>query len=125
MAFQVGKLPALEFKAVFVAAMEDGILPHNRSLFEDGSTENQDALEEERRLMYVAMTRASDRLYLTSAMSRRGQGTLPSRFIDELPEECLVRSSVEEERSRVSNPYAPILRRNGTGNRGSGKRRPY
>ncbi|MCX5734777.1 MAG: DNA helicase PcrA [candidate division NC10 bacterium] len=74
----------LEFPVVFMTGMEEGVFPHTRSLSEDAE------LEEERRLCYVGMTRAEQRLFLTSAMSRRLYNSdsynLPSRFLDELPE---------------------------------------
>ena len=72
----------LEFRAVFMIGVEEGIFPHARSL-EEGS------LEEERRLCYVGMTRAKERLTLTHASRRslygRLDANLPSRFLDELP----------------------------------------
>jgi ATP-dependent DNA helicase UvrD/PcrA len=78
----------LEFKAVFMIGMEEGIFPHVRSIEEQG-------VEEERRLAYVGMTRAQERLVLTHATSRSLWGSrtfnLPSRFVDELPEEGIVR----------------------------------
>ena len=78
----------LEFKAVFVIGMEEGIFPHMRSIEEQG-------VEEERRLAYVGMTRAEERLVLTHATSRSLWGSrtfnLPSRFLDELPGEGVVR----------------------------------
>jgi len=77
----------LEFKAVFVIGMEEGIFPHVRSIEEQG-------VEEERRLAYVGMTRAEQRLVLTHATSRSLWGNrtfnLPSRFLDELPQEGVV-----------------------------------
>ena len=77
----------LEFKAVFVIGMEEGIFPHIRSIEEQG-------VEEERRLAYVGMTRAEERLVLTHATSRSLWGSrtfnLPSRFLDELPGEGVV-----------------------------------
>jgi DNA helicase-2/ATP-dependent DNA helicase PcrA len=77
----------LEFRIVFVAGMEDGIFPHSRALGDP------DELEEERRLAYVAMTRAQERLYLTRAWSRTFQGRSnsnpPSRFWKEVPEELV------------------------------------
>jgi len=86
----------LEFKVVFVVTLEEGILPHQRSVELDGGgdataagQENQEGVEEERRLMYVAMTRASDYLHLTCAASRRGEPTRPSRFLREIPKELL------------------------------------
>jgi ATP-dependent DNA helicase UvrD/PcrA len=80
----------LEFESVFLVGLEEGLLPHSRSLTDEG----RDALEEERRLCYVGMTRAMERLYLTCAGSRmvfgqRRQAT-PSRFLGEIPKEGLV-----------------------------------
>jgi DNA helicase-2/ATP-dependent DNA helicase PcrA len=91
----------LEFPLVFMAGMEDGLFPHQRSVQESGGR-----LEEERRLCYVGMTRAMEQLYLTYAEVRRMWGSesysRPSRFIDEIPERHL-----EEIRPRmhVSRPY--------------------
>jgi DNA helicase-2/ATP-dependent DNA helicase PcrA len=77
----------LEFPAVFVTGLEEGLLPHGRSLGEPEGAE----LEEERRLLYVGMTRAREELVLTWARSRRrfgpSQAAAPSRFIGELPGE--------------------------------------
>ncbi len=83
----------LEFKAVFVTGLEEGLFPHENSIGAsamgtDGSS--VDGVEEERRLMYVAMTRARERLYLSFAQQRMLNGQtrycLRSRFLDELPE---------------------------------------
>ena len=72
----------LEFRGVFLIGMEEGIFPHSRSI-EDNE------IEEERRLAYVGMTRAMEKLTLTHAMARslygRREYNLPSRFLDELP----------------------------------------
>ncbi|UCE30959.1 MAG: ATP-binding domain-containing protein, partial [Burkholderiales bacterium] len=77
----------LEFDVVFVTGLEEGLFPHENSITE------VDGLEEERRLMYVALTRARNRLYLSLAQSRMLHGqtrySLKSRFLDELPEPCL------------------------------------
>ncbi len=77
----------LEFHTVFITGLEEGLFPHENSLQETNG------LEEERRLMYVAITRARRRLYLTYAQTRRLHGqsryNLPSRFLDELPTELL------------------------------------
>jgi DNA helicase-2/ATP-dependent DNA helicase PcrA len=74
----------LEFTAVFVSGLEEGLFPHENSATE------RDGMEEERRLMYVAITRARKRLYVTYAQSRMLHGQMRygmvSRFIDELPE---------------------------------------
>jgi DNA helicase II / ATP-dependent DNA helicase PcrA len=78
----------LEFRAVFLVGMEEGVFPHARSLEEQG-------LEEERRLCYVGLTRAQERLLLTHASARSLWGSrnynLPSRFLDELPEDGVER----------------------------------
>ena len=77
----------LEFETVFLVGLEEGLMPHARALTSDH------ALEEERRLCYVGMTRARERLYLTHAQSRQifGQRRLaqPSRFVDEIPRQGL------------------------------------
>ncbi|MEP7082862.1 MAG: UvrD-helicase domain-containing protein [Chloroflexota bacterium] len=77
----------LEFPVVFIVGMEEGLLPHRRAL------EDERELEEERRLAYVGMTRAKDRLYLVHAHHRSTYGvgaqSEPSRFLSELPEELL------------------------------------
>lgn len=77
----------LEFKAVFITGLEEGLFPHENSLNEDKG------LEEERRLMYVAITRARDRLYISHTQSRMLHGqvryNLPSRFLQELPEHSI------------------------------------
>ncbi len=78
----------LEFDAVFVVGLEDGVFPHDNALVDDEGG----GLEEERRLMYVAITRAKKRLYLTCAGSRHWHGQTQyrprSRFLDELPAEA-------------------------------------
>ena len=77
----------LEFPVVFMAGLEDGLFPHSRS------RDDEAELEEERRLCYVGMTRARERLVLTSAARRRVfgdyQSTEPSRFLDEIPSELI------------------------------------
>jgi ATP-dependent DNA helicase UvrD/PcrA len=81
----------LEFAAVFVTGLEEGLFPHEQSALED------DGLEEERRLMYVAITRARSRLYLCHAQTRMLHGqtryNVASRFIDEIPPEVVKRLS--------------------------------
>ncbi|QWD72088.1 UvrD-helicase domain-containing protein [Polynucleobacter sp. UB-Raua-W9] len=77
----------LEFTAVFITGLEEGLFPHENSINE------QNGLEEERRLMYVAITRAKERLYLSYTQSRMLHGqvryNMPSRFLEELPSESL------------------------------------
>ena len=79
----------LEFPTVFLSGLEEGLLPHSRSLLKS------EDIEEERRLMYVGITRAMDNLYLTNARSRMYFGSrgisIPSRFISEIGEENLER----------------------------------
>jgi DNA helicase-2/ATP-dependent DNA helicase PcrA len=85
----------LEFRAVYLIGMEEGIFPHSRSIEEQG-------IEEERRLCYVGMTRARERLTLLHASSRMLYGgrnhNLPSRFLDELPD-----GHIERERLRPAS----------------------
>jgi DNA helicase-2/ATP-dependent DNA helicase PcrA len=122
----------LEFPVVFIVGLEEGLLPHRRAL------EDERELEEERRLAYVGMTRAKDRLYLVHAHHRSTYGVGaqadPSRFLAELPEDLLSaersdapfrrggarRSGIDDEgdwlpsgyrspiRGRVSEPLRPI-----------------
>jgi DNA helicase-2/ATP-dependent DNA helicase PcrA len=78
----------LEFGAVFIVGLDDGILPHSRSFDEP------EGMEEERRLFYVGITRAKDKLYLIRSIQRGGRGsqeeTFPSRFLDDVPADLLV-----------------------------------
>ncbi|HEY6102390.1 MAG TPA: UvrD-helicase domain-containing protein [bacterium] len=80
----------LEFAVVFLAGLEEGLFPHARSLEEEGG------LEEERRLCYVGMTRAKQRLYISHARNRTIFGTttpaVASRFLDEIPPELIARA---------------------------------
>jgi ATP-dependent DNA helicase UvrD/PcrA len=77
----------LEFHAVFITGLEEGLFPHEQSIMEE------DGLEEERRLMYVAITRARTRLYLSFAQTRMLHGqtryNVASRFLDEVPREAV------------------------------------
>jgi DNA helicase II / ATP-dependent DNA helicase PcrA len=102
----------LEYPVVFIIGMEEGVFPHIRSLFEP------DQLEEERRLCYVGITRAQERLYLLHAWSRSLWGGVnynpASRFLAEVPEELVARA----ERSEGG------LGDGGTGRRGRGAVEP-
>ena len=85
----------LEFPVVFIAGAEDGIIPHEKSLAAaEEAGENESALEEERRLFYVAITRARDKLYITSCKKRRRQQSeserLPSPFLSEIPPQLIL-----------------------------------
>ena len=93
----------LEFHAVFVSGMEEGLFPHENSLTE------ADGIEEERRLMYVALTRARRRLYLSLAQSRMLHGQtrygIPSRFFREIPENLMRRLN---SRARAPEPASTV-----------------
>ncbi len=96
----------LEFRVVFMAGMEEGLFPHSRS------KDDPESLEEERRLCYVGMTRARERLHLYSAKTRTVYGEtryqMRSRFIDEIPPELLTMTSTEpreEKRVYTDEPY--------------------
>ncbi len=89
----------LEFPTVFMVGMEEGMLPHMRS-FDDPAS-----MEEERRLCYVGMTRAKERLYLTRAFRRRVNGSnlpgIPSRFLNDIPRKLLA-SPIEEAKPKAT-----------------------
>ena len=110
----------LEYPVVFMVGMEDGLLPHSRSLDEEAS------LEEERRICYVGMTRAKDKLYLTRAFRRGFRGgtgpNLPSRFLLDIPTELIATGEPDAEPSaaaeRPPRSTRPGARRNGDGGRG-------
>ena len=89
----------LEFEKVFLVGMEEGLFPSKRSIEEDAQT------EEERRLCYVAITRAKDHLYITNTKKRTLYGSttysIPSRFIDEIPETLLSEESLENKEEKV------------------------
>ncbi len=91
----------LEFKTVFISGLEEGLCPHEQSMYENNG------LEEERRLMYVAVTRARQRLYLSYAQSRMLHGKvrygIASRFLDEIPEELIKR--INSKPAAKSNGY--------------------
>ena len=95
----------LEFNVVFISGLEDGLFPHENSMSEDKG------LEEERRLMYVAVTRARQRLYLSFAQTRMLHGqtryNLPSRFLDEVPEELVKWLTPRAGKGGFAVPSAP------------------
>ena len=103
----------LEFGAVFIVGLDDGILPHSRSFDEP------EAMEEERRLFYVGITRAKDRLYLLRALRRGGRGyaeeTIPSRYLEDIPPELLSgkarggRSSTNQTPTWLRPDAAPVI----------------
>ena len=94
----------LEFPVVFLTGMEDGVFPHVRSLGDP------DELEEERRLCYVGITRARERLYLCHAWSRMLFGATdyypPSRFLSEIPEELM---NVARRRCGTGSRPGPVV----------------
>ncbi len=104
----------LEFPVVFLCGLEDGLFP---SLRDREMGDERDSLEEERRLAYVAMTRARDRLILTNARVRRHWGesrmSEPSRFLDEIPAEFLAVRATPEPPPRPSR--RPVARAPGGG----------
>ncbi len=87
----------LEFPVVFITGLEEGILPHSRS-FDDA-----EQMAEERRLMYVGLTRAEDKLFLTYAFTRTRYGdsepSVPSRFLDDIPPELISGSCRQAQQS--------------------------
>lgn len=101
----------LEFPVVFIAGCEEGLIPHQRSL-----EENEGNIEEERRLFYVAITRAQEKLILSSCQKRRKQGVLidcePSRFLDEIPENLVEYHNPEEPVSgeKAKNLFEDMLK---------------
>ena len=112
----------LEFPQVFLSGMEEGLFPHRMS------SDDPDKLEEERRLCYVGITRAREKLTITHAESRRlyGKENYPrqSRFIKELPKELLqevrIRSTVSRPVTNRSSSYAPPARARITEDSGTG-----
>lgn len=94
----------LEFPVVFVMGMEEGLFPHHNATREFNPERRQKAVEEERRLCYVAITRARQRLFLTRAGERMSRGEFkasePSRFLRELPEDAITGARV------AADPYA-------------------
>jgi DNA helicase-2/ATP-dependent DNA helicase PcrA len=107
----------LEWPTVFLTGMEDGLFP---SLREREGTSEDAALEEERRLAYVAITRARERLVLSQARTRRVWGEIriqaPSRFLDDLPPDSLA----QPRRARIGAPAPRVV----DGNWSGGARRP-
>jgi DNA helicase II / ATP-dependent DNA helicase PcrA len=107
----------LEFDHVYLAGWEEGIFPNQRSLDENGNA----ALEEERRLAYVGITRARKRCTISHAANRliygQWQSAIPSRFIDELPQAHIETESTLSGTGRSHDPFAHLVR---SGARGPG-----
>ena len=106
----------LEFPVVFITGLEEGLLPHNRSL------DDPEQMAEERRLSYVGLTRAKDRLFLTYAFMRHRHGdsepSIPSRFLDDIPPELIDGSwrrgakrgaGYEGHQSQIANRKSPSV----------------
>jgi DNA helicase-2/ATP-dependent DNA helicase PcrA len=98
----------LEFPVVFITGMEEGVFPHMRSMTDPGQ------LEEERRLAYVGITRAKERLFLTHAWSRSLWGGTnynpPSRFLHEIPEHLVVVAGEEAEEAETELAKTELIR---------------
>ncbi len=109
----------LEFDGVFITGLEEGLFPHENAM------NDHEGLEEERRLMYVAITRARKRLYLSHSQTRMLHGqtryNLKSRFFDELPEHCLKWVTPKQAgfASGMGAPWTPAQARQGQGVRPS------
>lgn len=106
----------LEFPVVFLVGLEDGVLPHIRSM------DDAESLAEERRLFYVGITRAMDRLYISHAFRRLGYGgwdvAIPSRFLKDLPSELVIGGSSKQRRQQ-SKAQASSWDRSGDHGRGN------
>ena len=93
----------LEFDVVFISGLEQGLFPHENSV-----AQGQEGLEEERRLMYVALTRARQRLYLSCAQTRMLHGQtrycVPSNFLDEIPENLLLKLNKKSAPAPTATP---------------------
>ncbi|MFW5863084.1 MAG: 3'-5' exonuclease, partial [Spirochaetota bacterium] len=100
----------LEFPVVFLTGLEEGLFPHVNS------SDSEEGIEEERRLCYVGITRAKDRVYLTNAHQRRVYGNtqdkLPSSFLNEIPPELLKTTTHGPQENSVSYNAAPAWGRN-------------
>ncbi len=95
----------LEFPVVFIVGMEEGLLPHRRSM------DDPDQLEEERRLCYVGITRAQQRVYLLHTYRRNlfggSSATLPSRFLQDIPRQLIEGRGIWEDADK-SDEYTPV-----------------
>jgi DNA helicase-2/ATP-dependent DNA helicase PcrA len=96
----------LEFPVVFIVGMEEGLLPHRRSM------EDPDELEEERRLCYVGVTRAQQRVYLLHTYRRNlfggSEATLPSRFLQDIPKQLIAGKGIWEDDGDKADDFTPI-----------------
>jgi len=96
----------LEFNNVFITGLEEGLIPHAHSNSDDAE------LEEERRLLYVGMTRAKERLYLLNASTRKlaglTQSSKPSRFLDDLPEKLIQTRKMPLSKKPIASAYPGV-----------------
>jgi DNA helicase-2/ATP-dependent DNA helicase PcrA len=96
----------LEFPVVFIAGMEEGLLPHRRSM------EDPDEMEEERRLCYVGVTRAKQRVYLLRAYRRNlfggSSATIPSRFLEDIPPHLIAGKGFWQEKEEEFTPVTTL-----------------
>jgi DNA helicase-2/ATP-dependent DNA helicase PcrA len=115
----------LEFETVFLPGWEEGLFPHQRALDEGGRS----GLEEERRLAYVGVTRAKRNLHIWFVSNRRihglWQSTMPSRFLDELPEKHVEVADAGNSYGGYGNPYGGGSFAGGRGGFGAGRQNPY
>src|SRR5690606_9696526 len=115
----------LEFETVFLPGWEEGLFPHQRALDEGGRS----GLEEERRLAYVGLTRAKKNLHLWFVSNRRihglWQSTIPSRFLDELPEAHVEVAESGNSYGGYGNPYGGSSFASGRGGFSAGRQNPY
>lgn len=115
----------LEFETVFLPGWEEGLFPHQRSLDEGGRS----GLEEERRLAYVGLTRAKKNLHIWFVSNRRihglWQSTIPSRFLEELPEAHVEVSESGNSYGGYGNAYGGGSFASGRGGQGAGRQNPY
>ncbi|RWK42602.1 UvrD-helicase domain-containing protein [Mesorhizobium sp.] len=115
----------LEFETVFLPGWEEGLFPHQRALDEGGRS----GLEEERRLAYVGLTRAKKNLHLWFVSNRRihglWQSTIPSRFLDELPEAHVEVAESGSSYGGYGNAYGGGSFASGRGGQGAGRQNPY
>jgi len=101
----------LEFKIVFICGLEEGILPHSRSMLDASE------MEEERRLMYVGVTRAKEKVYLLFTSERNIYGStqinVPSRFLNDIPEHLIENSQISKTEFKIpSNDEKTKLKNN-------------
>jgi DNA helicase-2/ATP-dependent DNA helicase PcrA len=115
----------LEFETVFLPGWEEGLFPHQRALDEGGRS----GLEEERRLAYVGLTRAKKNLHIWFVSNRRihglWQSTIPSRFLEELPEAHVDVAESGNSYGGYGNSYGGGSFASGRGGQGAGRQNPY